>query len=371
MPKKNIKIVAIMATLLVTASCRQIPDQHVYESEITENQLISGQAIIGRYLDDDELPEDHVLQMSPEMETFIKNHLQRIDSYSRKARSLSGSIFDDDKLGLRYDPRATFTASSTFENSIGNCLSFSFLYYALAREIGLDVRFQEVEVLPQWTLGDDELFIESKHVNVRVNMPGNRDLVVDIDEVEPARQLEHRLLDEDYVVSLYYSNVGVERLLEKNLQEALKYFVKALHIDYDNSAHWTNLGVLYRRAGLDDYAEKAYYVALSYNKDDKAALSNLAHLYHDAGDEARSEYFSDLVKRYHDKNPYYFYSEARENILDGDLEEALKNINKAIKRKDNVALFYELKGDILAHLGDKFRSRRAQQKAKDIGSVLR
>lgn len=303
-----VKNSAALILLLGLVACKQAPVEHTYLSNITENQLLQGKIILGYHLQESELPEDDVLAISPEMEAFVRSNLQSTGNYFGKVRQLSRSIFDENKLGLAYDPLATYSARGTFENSVANCLSFSFLYYTL--------------------------------------------------------------LDENYVVALYYSNIGAELLIENKTQDALRYFVKAIRLDYDNSAHWTNLGVLYRRSGYDDLAEKAYYVALDFNKDDKAALSNLAHLYREAGDDQRADYFSDLVKKYHSGNPYYFYSEAKDAVEEGELKKALNNINKAISKNKNIAVFYELKRDILNQLGNSTEASRALRKARDISAEM-
>ncbi len=139
-------------------------------------------------------------------------------------------------------------------------------------------------------------------------------------------------------------------------------------MDDDNAAHWTNLGVLYRRAGFDEFAERAYFIALDLDKGDNAALSNLAHLYREAGDGERADYYSSMVKRYHSDNPYYFYSEAKDAMEEGEFKSALRNINKAIRKNNNISLFYELKSEILISLGNSNEASRALRKAQSVSA---
>lgn len=362
------KNIVLLVCTFVLVACRQQPILPAYSSNITEEQLLQGEVLLGRKLQQSELPDDEVLAISPQMVAFVNENLQGISSNSGKIRQLSRSLFDEDKLGLKYDPLATYSARGVFENTAANCLSFSFLYYSLAREVGLDAQFQEVHILPQWDLSQEELYVESKHVNIRVNSFGNNDLVVDIDAVAPERQMKFTLLDENYVVALYYSNIGAELLMNNKEQEAFRYFVKAIRLDDDNAAHWTNLGVLYRRGGFDDLAERAYFIALDLDKEDNAAISNLAHLYREAGDEQRAEFYSDMVTEYHSDNPYYFYSEAKDAIEEGELKSALRNINKAISKNKNIAIFYELKSDILISLGNNIEANRALRKAQSVSA---
>lgn len=365
---KFAKNVVAIALLFLLFACKQVPIQPAYSSNITESELLQGEVILGRKLLEEELPEDDVLAVSPEMALFVEDNLRGVDNYFGKIHQLSRAIFDEDKLGLSYDPLSTYSARGAFENSVANCLSFSFLFYTLAKEMDLKVEFQEVHILPQWDLSAEELYVVSKHVNVRVRAAGNRDLVVDIDAVAPEMQIDYTILDENYVIALYYGNIGAELLMENKMQDAFRYFVKAIRLDYDNSVHWTNLGVLYRRAGHDEQAEKAYYLALDFNNDDKAALSNLAHLYREAGDDQRADYFSDMVKKYHADNPFYYYSEAKDALAEQEFKQALNHINRAIDKNKNIAIFYEIKSDILNQLGNSAEANRTLRKAQSLSA---
>jgi len=55
----------------------------------------------------------------------------------------------------------------------------------MAKEIGLDVQFQEIHILPEWNFTNDAIYVESRHINVRVNLYGKGDLIIDIHSVTP------------------------------------------------------------------------------------------------------------------------------------------------------------------------------------------
>jgi Flp pilus assembly protein TadD len=366
MLEKAFRALIVTAFIVGLAACKSLPDQYATNSSISQSQLIDGVAFLGLPIEDADLPEADILAITPEMNQFLDEHIRGLNGYGSKAREILRSLFEKDKFGLTYDPRATYTASQTFENKVGNCLAFSFLYSALAKEVGLNVNFQEVEVLPQWDYANDEIYVENGHVNVRVNMVGGNALIVDIDQVEPERNLNYTILDSDHIQALYYGNVAVELFLKQKNEEAFKYFVRAIKTKKDIPSLWANLGVLYRRTGNPEYAEKAYFTALEYDNRNSATLNNLAFMYDELGDTERSEYYNSLVTSYQNNNPYFRYVKAKKAVDEREYEEALKHINYAIKKKEEEARFYKLKSEIHAVLGESRKASKALRTAQEM-----
>lgn len=344
-------------------ACNNIPDQHLYTGNITENQLIDGVTFLGKPISNSDLPEANVMTLTPEMEIFLKDNVLKAKGTRRKAKQLSKAIFHEDLLGLVYDPRMTLTANQAFEFRVANCLAFSYLYSSLAKKAGLKVQFQEVHLLPEWDYSDNEIFVENRHVNIRVDLSGREDLVVDINKATIDNQIDFTLLDDDHVIALYYGNIAAEYLLKGDFEKSYKYSLKAINIDPDEASFWTNLGVLFRRAGHNDLAEKAYFVALSHNAKDKASLNNLSLLYLEAGDEIRAAYYGDMVKKYQESNPYYKYVKAQKYMEEYALDTALGHVNSAIKKKKNEPRFYLLKSQILNLMGKQIAANKALEKA--------
>ena len=112
--------------------------------------------------------EEGVLALTAEMQDFLNTHVDRNGSDTLKLHQLVAAVIDADTFGLVYDD-TTRTASKTFRVRQGNCLSFSNMFVALARGVGLDVEYQEVDVPPDWNL-DKDSFVLNRHVNVYVDM---------------------------------------------------------------------------------------------------------------------------------------------------------------------------------------------------------
>ena len=91
-------------------------------------------SFLGVLMTERDLPSEDVMKVTPEMDAFLDEYINIHNGLSKKARAISKSIFDLDRLGLKYNPAATFTAGQTFENKNGNCLAFSILYNALAKK---------------------------------------------------------------------------------------------------------------------------------------------------------------------------------------------------------------------------------------------
>ena len=80
--------------------------------------------------------EQEVLALSAEMREFLDSHVDRKATDSLKLRQLVSAIIDPSTFGLVYDDR-TRTAAGTFRARRGNCLSFSNMFVAMARDVGL------------------------------------------------------------------------------------------------------------------------------------------------------------------------------------------------------------------------------------------
>ena len=97
-------------------------------------------------------------------------------SYSREQRlqALVEMIFDRHGLDLQYDADATLTVSEIWQQRRANCLAFTLMFVALAREAGIQARVQEVGQVVSWYQDQAQGLVYSVgHVNAggRVGRP--------------------------------------------------------------------------------------------------------------------------------------------------------------------------------------------------------
>ena len=331
--------------------------------------LLSGEVLFGQVIDVSDIRADGILALNDEMRNFVAAKVGDDPQARSRLRKLVRGMIDDGLLTLDYDANLTYTATETFNSRQGNCLSFSLLFAALAREAGLDATFQMVDIPPSFR-ADGELILLNNHINLRIkgvrrdiNFAG--DYVVDFNTAEYNGNYDTRKVDDNYAIALYYSNVAVESMQAADWQTAFRYLKKGIETDPGIAGLWVNLGVLYSRNEQLDKAVRAYEQALSVQPSNRSALVNMASALHDLGREEEAEYFSKQVTYYRNRNPYYHYSLAQTAYREQRTDDAIGHLAEAVKLKDDEHQFYFLRGLIYEQLEDYDLAARSYRKAKD------
>jgi Flp pilus assembly protein TadD len=355
--------VCLAALALGCASAPWKQDQ----AGITPGELVAG-APPGVAQDTGALvEEEEVLAVSPEMRGFLTAHVARAAGRATRLRQLAHAIVSGGTFGLEYD-ETTRTASETFRTRRGNCLSFSNMFLAMARRVGLDADYQEVDVPPDWSFKDDA-FVLNRHVNVRVDLGKEGEHVVDFNMDDFRTAYDRRTISDARALAHFYNNMAVERMQAGDAASAFLYFRRAIGHDPSFAPAWTNLGILYLRKGQPDYAEAAYVQALRGDGGDLVAMSNLAHLYERHGDEKRAAAYRQRVADHRQQNPYYRFQLARDAFAALDYDLAIRHLKHAIRKKKNEDRFYFLLG--LSHMkkGDEQAARRWLSRAQEVAAT--
>jgi tetratricopeptide (TPR) repeat protein len=309
-----------------------------------------------------------VLALSPEMRDFLDKHVDRKGTDKVKLHQLVSAIVEEDTFGLVYDDR-TRTASETFHARRGNCLSFSNMFVAMARDVGLKVQFQEVDVPPDWTL-DKDTYVLNQHVNVYVDLEKAGTRVVDFNIADFKTSYEMRKIPGPRALAHYYNNIGVERMQAGDTASALSCFRRAIADgERQFSPAWTNLGTLYLRAGHPAHAEAAYLQAVKANGSDLVALSDLARLYERMGERERAAAYRKKVVNHRWQNPYYRFELARHAYTAKDFDAAVGHLNYAIRKRPKEDQFYFLLGACYLEKGDKRAAERWLAKAQEVAAT--
>lgn len=341
-----VRVPAVLVCLVTLAlGCASAPSRREGVG-ITLDALRAG-APLGVEQDSPPLVDDEdVLAVSAEMQDFLNTHVARTAGRATRLRQLASAIVNKRTFGLEYD-ETTRTASETFQARRGNCLSFSNMFVAMARGVGLDVYYQEVDTPPDWSFKDDA-FVLNRHVNVLVDLGREGEHVVDFNMDDFRTSYDRRRISDARALAHYHNNIAVERMQAGDTASALPCFRRATGRDPLFSPAWTNLGMLYRRKGHPAYAEAAYLQALKADGRDLVAMSNLASLYERVGDQERAALYRNRVVEHRRRNPYYRFQLAREAFGAGDYDAAIGHLNYAIRKKKNEDQFYFLLG--LSHI---------------------
>lgn len=338
-----------------------------------EETLLSGAALFGGPVSHSELPDADLRGLDEEMRAFVAAAVAGASTRDARLLGLLQAMLGSGMFALDYEGETTLTAREAFNARAGNCLSFTNLFVALAREAGLPAYYQEVDVPAIWT-GDSETSVLIQHVNVLVRDSARgrdptRDQVVDFNLPSYRGLHPQRVISDARLDALFYNNLGAAALRAGATRDAFVYFRKALAQDAEVAAAWSNLGVLYYRNGFPGHADSAFHRALRADPGHKPSLSNLARLYEQQGLTDLAAVYSDRVRRHQLRNPYYHLHLAERALQDGRSEDALSSINQAIRLRSDEHRFHYLRAVILAREGRLDASRASLQRARETAPV--
>jgi len=270
-------------------------------------------------------------------------------------------------LTLTYRPDITRTAAETFLQKQGNCLSFTQLFLAMARELGLHARFQEIDVRPDWDRNGDLLTVY-RHVAVFVRVEG-RIHHIDFGRVMAGFPSMGAIIDDRRARGQYFNNHGVHALIDGRPEQAIAHFYRALLLAPEVSFVWSNLGVALTRVQRDNDAELALRRALSLDSGQKAALISLNKLYARTGRGwMMEEKMNRQISKYQQRNPYYHYELGKQALVEQRYEDARTHFVRAIRRKKDEPFFHYHLAQSWLHLG---RPRKALDSYKTMSSIVK
>ena len=283
--------------------------------------------------------EQEIYAVTPEMMTMLERYVGNENDYKKQARRLVEMIFDTNYIGLAYRNNATLTAAETYRSKTANCLSLTVMAYALAKESGISVRFQDVAVPEYWERNGEYNFLTG-HVNLRITesksnsqrvVLKSHDTVVDFDPQISRQTFPSRIVSKNTVTAMFYTNKGAHALVEEDYNLAYRYLKEATLYDPDFSPAWGNLGVLYKFKGLDEHALFAYEKAIFLDRENLTAVNNLALLKFKLGDIQQANKLRAGLHRIRRSNPYYQALLASEAFYAGEYELAATRYRRAIK----------------------------------------
>jgi Tfp pilus assembly protein PilF len=364
-----------MACLALLAGCIAQPKLAVQAPTDAElHWALSGEALLGHPVKT--LPEEQVMALSDEMHQFLELYVTSGGNRLKSAKfnSLLRAIFHNGILGLQYDPLTTHTAAETFYFQEGNCLSFTSMFVALAREAGLKAYFNEVQVPPTWDMQSPGTHVYYRHINAVVELPRGRK-IVDLNRENYNVDYPQGKVDDSYAEAQFYNNRAMEKLFEQDLKQAFRYQRKALQLAPKLEFLWANFGTIYRRAGHFDEAEVAYRRALELSPRNLLVISNLGRLYRQLERTEEAQQFESMAHRFRMNNPYFRYHLAEEALEQRQFVQASAHIEAAIDSYNEDHRFFFLAARVDSALGRSASARKNLERAvsltKDAGQQSR
>jgi Flp pilus assembly protein TadD len=356
----------LVAVALLGACAAQRGDVPELRSNQITTEMLLDRSPLAMDSEFEDISQVDILELSPEMIAFVAEHTVQSRSSEAKLRNLIYAIMGSGDFEIIFDEK-TRTARETFEDRRGNCFSFTSMFVAMARQVGLDAHYQEVEIPPLWSFVGQS-FLLNQHINVHVRLGSSDVQVVDFNIIDFHASGATRVITDTRARAHYFNNIGAESMLGGDIQLALANFRQSLLEDTSFSPAWVNLGSLYRRDGYPGYAEAAYLRGLDAEQDNLVAMSNLANLYAAEGHAELAALYLEKVKQHRQKNPFYQFQLAIESFGGGDYEAAIKYTKSAIRLRDDEPRFYSLLSLSYLMSGDRDQALRWMEKAASVAA---
>jgi Tfp pilus assembly protein PilF len=313
----------------------------------------------------DRYPEVAPLHISQEIKSLVDRAVQGEDERELRLRKLLALLYNSDGLALRYSPEVTHTALEVFEARQGNCLSVMNLFVAMARYAGIDANFQTVKVRPNWDRRGN-LVVLSQHINATGRFGPHRRYVSDFTPEISLQQFTSTTLTDAQARSLYFTNIGVEELIEGNSELALDLVKNALFLDPDSPVAWNNIGAIYSALGDPELTEFSYKMSVLKDNNSISAIGNLAKFYRRNGQLARAKQYDRAIEKFNETNPYFYYSQGNVALTDEDFLLAEESLLKAVSLMKFEPVFYQALSRVYAAKGENELSTEMMLLAKTI-----
>ena len=281
-----------------------------------------------------------------------------------RVRRLFEFMVAEDGLALRYQEQPTYDIAESYARREVNCLSFTMMFIALAREIGIDAYAQASKDALAMRVIDDTLS-RAKHVKAGIDITGAH-YTVDVGWRSVVVERRPQRISDAQLVALLHSNNAVERLQRGDTTGATREITAALALDQASATIRSNAGVVHRRAGRREAAEQAYLHALDLEPDHIAALSNLVGLYRAGGATGLANRYDRRLKRVQASDPFSQFLEAQEFMELGAYGEAVSRYKRAIRLLPNQPMFHFSLADAYRKLGKDRAAQRAHEHALSL-----
>jgi len=314
----------------------------------------------------DPVPQDQVMALPDALRLQVHSVVGAGDSApTLRFQRLMNFVIDNHGLGMTYQDDATYTVTEAYTKRRANCLTFTLLVLALAKEVGLEAYPQEVGETLSWREVDGTVYRDN-HINAGVRIGGHRFTI------DPAADMvllprPPVVVSHERLLAHFYNNVAVDRLQEGQMEAALRDMATALALDPGYATLWSNAGVMYLHNGDVVAAEDAYAHALDLDPTDASALFNMVQLMRRTHDGRETEYRQRL-SRVEQRDPLQQYLQALDFERTGNFSRAIASVRRAIQLKQDEHRFYDLLARLYQRVGDYTRARSALASAQALSS---
>jgi Tfp pilus assembly protein PilF len=314
-----------------------------------------------------------VFAIDETMRQYVRTQVRREARSKNDRAALYDALYDKSRLKLEYDAAMTRNARETFAARQGNCLSLVIMTAALAHELGLQVRYQEVLGEESWSRSGDMYFVAG-HVNLVLGRrlgdhPNNYDtngmMVIDFLPSGDVAGYRTREISEATVLDMYMNNRAAETMSEGQLDQAYWWARAALRQDPSFSGAYNTLGVIQFRHGDLAAARRTLAHALIRAPDNTVLLSNLAQALEASGLPDEALPLRRRLLALQPQPPFHYFNLGKLAMQQGDYGQAIRLFSREIARDPYYHEFHFWLAQAYARLGQLEQAGKQLELALD------
>lgn len=299
------------------------------------------------------------LAVSEAMQRYVRTDIAREARGKNPRRALADALYNKAGLQVEYDAAMTRTAAQTFDERRGNCLSLVLMTAALAKEMGLEVRYQAVLGDDAWSRSGDLYFVAG-HVNLvlgrrMAQQSGMYDvdteLLIDFLPSQDLTGQRTRTISETTVLAMYLNNRAAETMASGELDQAYWLARAAIVQDPAFSGAFNTLGIIQLRHGDLDAAQRTLAHALERSPANTVLLSNLAQALDRLGRGSEARLLRSRLRALQPEPPFHFFNLGRLAMQQGDYQGAARLFQREIARDPDYHEFHFWLAKAHAQLG--------------------
>lgn len=268
------------------------------------------------------------LSLSPEVRASLRASVGTDGTEVDRMRRLTRHLTSEAGLSFQYSTNATLGAEAAYRERRGDCMAYSALVTAAARDLGVKTNFVYVSEVPIY-YQHQGLFFVSSHIAVGVG-EGPRQKVYDFvaEQTDWKLALYQRISDAD-AYALFFNNLAVEKMLAGQEEEAERLLSFLLPRTPLVKELYSNLGVLRMRLGRHAQALEVLELGVARFPSYRPLYTNAVLAARRAGKEQRAVELEKLGSEVAGKDPYFLFGLGLTAYQSGDFESAAARFAEA------------------------------------------
>lgn len=358
MNRSNVtSLVVIAATLALAGQLHAEPGEDVFgfdawRQAVTELDVDPDQVVYPFLL------TDEMAAWAEEMTLAYRTQMPEV-----KLEILQHAFFDGGDFEFQYDVVKTLTAEEAFAARHGNCMSFTSLFIALSRSLGLQTFLVSVKRQPE-VMKDGGLVVVNRHVVAGFKAPSKIHLF-DFYVTNTSPHVTQRVLDDLEASAIYHTNIGGAAIRAGDHEEAVRNLEIAVALAPRWAPAWVNLGVARARLDKTEEAFAAFQRALEVEPGNSSAFVNLAKIYRGQG---RAEEADTAMRAAAEstRNPFTLIAMADAEMLRGNFDAARQYLRRARWWYGKEPEVYLALSRLARLEGDDSRAQKFSRRAIDL-----